>query len=342
MLHTGKNLSIDENLDDASYDLLLKEEGQFWGESTQDAMAHGIPPWVDIRNTAGFSRPVPGAWDDHQMHQILFGESLAFFLTEVERYRSAHTLDLGCGAGWLSLELARAGLHVTGIDVSEGQIDVARRYAASIERPSTFGSLQYTVADLSRLDLEPNSYDVITAWGALHHISALDHLLRQVDRALKPEGVFLVYDDIDWATCNHVWLGLAYLLIPGHEPIGQRVRKIYRRFLHGETIILSTSERKRLPRDTGADSPFEMVHGADILDLVGKYFHVTQLKTSIAMSLAMFLQISKGPDCWARRHRYQILNILKRLEDVLIRLGLAKGSMALLKAIKKDVSGIAR
>jgi len=342
MLHTGKNLSTAEKLDDASYNLLLKEEGQFWGESTVDAMAHGIPPWVDIRRTEGFSRPVPGAWDDHRMHHVLFGEALAFFLTEVSRYRSAHTLDLGCGAGWLSLELARTGLHVTGIDVSEGQIDVARRYAASVEHPSTFGGLHYTVADLSRLDLAPSSYDVITAWGALHHISALDHLLRQVHRALKPEGVFLVYDDIDWATRNHVWLGLAYLLIPGHEPIGQRLKKIYRRFLHGEKIILSASERERLPRDTGADSPFEMVHGADILDLVGKYFHVTHLKTSVAMSLPMFLQISKGPDCWSRQHRYQILHFLKRFEDVLIRLGIAKGSMALLKAVKKDVSHIAR
>jgi 2-polyprenyl-3-methyl-5-hydroxy-6-metoxy-1,4-benzoquinol methylase len=339
MSHTGKYSSTAEHVDHASYDLLLKEEGQFWGESTLDAMDHGIPPWVDIRRTDGFSRPVPGAWDDHQMHHILFGEALAFFMAEVGRLRSAHTLDLGCGAGWLSLELARAGLHVTGIDVSEGQIDVARRYAASIERPSTFGSLQYAVADLSRLDLEPNRYDVITAWGALHHISDLDHLLRQVSRALKPEGVFLVYDDIDWAAINHLWLGLAYLFIPGHEPIGQRLKKIYRRFVYGEKIILSASERKRLPRDTGADSPFEMIHGADILDLVENYFQVTHLKTSVAMSLPMFLQISKGPDCWARQQRYSILRILKRLEDVQIRLGMAKGSMALLKAVKKDGSG---
>jgi 2-polyprenyl-3-methyl-5-hydroxy-6-metoxy-1,4-benzoquinol methylase len=342
MPHTEKYSSAAEKINEVSYDLLLKEEGQFWGESTLDAMAHGIPPWVDIRSTNGFSRPVPGAWDDHQMHYSLFGESLAFFLTEVKRYRSAHTLDLGCGAGWLSLELARAGLHVTGIDVSEGQINIARQYAASVERTSTFGSLQYTVADLSRLALKPHSYDVITAWGALHHIADLDHLLRQVDRALKPEGVFLVYDDIDWDTRNHVWLGLAYLLIPGHEPIGQRLRKIYRRFVHGEKIILSASERERLPRDTGADSPFEMVHGADILDLVGTYFHVTHLKTSVAMSLPMFLQISKGPDCWARRHRYRILDVLKRLEDVLINLGIAKGSMALLKCVKKDVVSSSR
>lgn len=340
MPHTEKYSSTTETIDEASYDLLLKEEGQFWGESTLDAMAHGIPPWVDICSTDGFSRPIPGAWDDHQMHHILFGESLAFFLTEVNRYRSAHTLDLGCGAGWLSLELARAGLHVTGIDVSEGQIDIARRYAASIERSPGFGSLQYTVADLSRLALEPNSYDVITAWGALHHIADLDHLLRQVDRALKPEGVFLVYDDIDWDTLNHVWLGLAYLLIPGHEPIGQRLKKIYRRFMYGEKIILSASERKRLPRDTGADSPFEMVHGADILDLVGKYFHVTYLKTSVTMSLPMFLQISKGPDCWARRHRYATLRALKRIEDAAIRVGLAKGSMALVKATKKNLLNI--
>ena len=117
MSHAGKHLTAAELIDDASYHLLLKEEGQFWGETTRDAMAHGIPPWVDIQRTSGFSRPVPGAWDDHQMHHILFGESLQFILSEASHFPSARVLDLGCGAGWLSLELARAGLHVTGIDL---------------------------------------------------------------------------------------------------------------------------------------------------------------------------------------------------------------------------------
>ena len=191
------------------------------------------------------------------------------------------------------------------------------------------------MADLSCLEIEPERYDVITAWGSLHHISNLRHLFQQVNRALKPHGTFLIYDDIDWARMNHIWLGLAYLLIPGHEPIGQRLRKLWRRFTHGEAVILSKAERQRLPRDTGEDSPFEMVHGVDIIDLVREFFHVHRLDTSVAFSLPMFLQMAKGPDCWTRQHRHRVLRTLKTVEDGLIRVGLAKGSMAVMKATKQ-------
>ena len=336
MSHAGKHLTAAEILNDDSYDRLLKEEGRFWGETTQAAMTFGIPPWVDIQRSQDFHRPVPGAWDDQMMHKILFGDALSYILREATRTVPAHVLDLGCGAGWLSLELARSGLHVRGVDISEGQIAMARDYGAGQAGAAGFGSLRYEVADLSRIVLEAEQYDVITAWGSLHHISDLDHLLHQVSRALKPQGVFLVYDDIDWARINHLWLGLGYLLIPGHEPIGQRLKKLFRRFTHGEQVILSASERKRLPRDTAEDSPFEMVHGADIIGLTEKHFQVMHLQTSVTMSLPLFFQIAKGRDCWVQRHRYGTLRVLKRIENALIRLGLAEGSMALIKAVKKD------
>lgn len=51
-------------------------------------------------------------------------------------------------------------------------------------------------ADLNSIHFEENVYDIIIAKSILHHIINLEHLLLQVNRALKPNGVFVVFEYI--------------------------------------------------------------------------------------------------------------------------------------------------
>jgi 2-polyprenyl-3-methyl-5-hydroxy-6-metoxy-1,4-benzoquinol methylase len=44
-------------------------------------------------------------------------------------------LDVGCGPGWLSEYLARCGYWVTGVDISEDMVEIARERAAAIPDP---------------------------------------------------------------------------------------------------------------------------------------------------------------------------------------------------------------
>ena len=163
----------------------------------------------------------------------------------------------------------------------------------------------------------------------------LQHLLTEVTKALKPGGVFLIYDDIDWHWKNQPWMALAYLVVPSHESFFTRIKKVYRRLVYRETIILNPKVREEIPKDTGVDSPFEMVHGADIIDLVHDHFTIHREETSVAITLALYFFITQGPKSLAFRHRYRILKIVKFIEDILIKLGLAKGTMILIKATKK-------
>jgi len=50
----------------------------------------------------------------------------------------ASILDVGCGTGRHSIELARRGFRVTGLDLSEGMLQVARAKAVSLENPPVF------------------------------------------------------------------------------------------------------------------------------------------------------------------------------------------------------------
>jgi 2-polyprenyl-3-methyl-5-hydroxy-6-metoxy-1,4-benzoquinol methylase len=69
------------------------------------------------------------------------------FLAECGDVRGLRTLDVGCGSGWFSRELARAGADVTGIDWSAKMIDCAK--AREADQPLGIG---YHPIDARRLD----------------------------------------------------------------------------------------------------------------------------------------------------------------------------------------------
>ncbi|MEO0336703.1 MAG: bifunctional 2-polyprenyl-6-hydroxyphenol methylase/3-demethylubiquinol 3-O-methyltransferase UbiG, partial [Pseudomonadota bacterium] len=90
-----------------------------------------------------------------------------------------------CGAGYLSNELAKRGCSVTGVDLSEEALDVAKRL-------DSLGSVMYRQADIVSLDLN-QQFDAVTAMDILEHIENPKDLVRTVSRHLKPGGRFLFY-----------------------------------------------------------------------------------------------------------------------------------------------------
>ena len=55
---------------------------------------------------------------------------LASIPSGLKRAGAARVLDLGCGSGWLSVFLAREGFFVTGIDVAQHAVELARTWAS--------------------------------------------------------------------------------------------------------------------------------------------------------------------------------------------------------------------
>jgi 2-polyprenyl-6-hydroxyphenyl methylase/3-demethylubiquinone-9 3-methyltransferase len=95
-------------------------------------------------------------------------------------------LDVGCGGGLLSEELAGMGAHVIGVDPAEGSILTARRHAEEHGL-----DIDYRCGAGESLPLEDESVDIVCCVDVLEHVHDLDAVLRETVRVLKPGGLYL-------------------------------------------------------------------------------------------------------------------------------------------------------
>ena len=98
----------------------------------------------------------------------------------------AEILDVGCGGGFLSNELAKNGYQVTGVDLSKESLHVAKLYDVT-------QSVKYSVADAYKLPYPDNSFDVVTAMDFLEHVDKPDEVIKEFSRVLKPGGIFFFH-----------------------------------------------------------------------------------------------------------------------------------------------------
>ena len=98
-------------------------------------------------------------------------------------------VDLGCGTGSLTAELAARGYEMTGVDLSEDMLAVAADKCASLEnRPLLLRQ------DMSRLTLMEPADAVVCCLDSLNYVTrpaAVRRTFRQVFRWLEPGGVFV-------------------------------------------------------------------------------------------------------------------------------------------------------
>lgn len=93
-------------------------------------------------------------------------------------------LDIGCGGGLLSEALAHRGAQVTGIDLGELPLQVAREHAAQSQL--TIDYRQQSAEDLAAE--APASFDIITCMEMLEHVPDPAAIIGACQRLLKPGG----------------------------------------------------------------------------------------------------------------------------------------------------------
>lgn len=123
-------------------------------------------------------------------------------------------LDVGCGAGFLMVPLVQLGLRTVGMDVSKAMLEVARNRVQLL--PGVKDGL-VALADIASLGFRPGSFDLITALGVLPWIEDPIRALKEVRRALTPNGYLVATSDNSRR--------LAHVLDPRHAPYFEGLRR---------------------------------------------------------------------------------------------------------------------
>jgi 2-polyprenyl-6-hydroxyphenyl methylase / 3-demethylubiquinone-9 3-methyltransferase len=95
-------------------------------------------------------------------------------------------LDVGCGGGFLTNELARHGFQVTGVDLSPESLKVATLYDRT-------ASVCYLEADAYKLPFPDESFDIITNMDFLEHVEHPEIVISECSRVLKENGLFFFH-----------------------------------------------------------------------------------------------------------------------------------------------------
>lgn len=93
-------------------------------------------------------------------------------------------LDVGCGGGILTEALARSGAQVTGIDLSEASLEIARRHAK--EQGLNIDYRYESIEEVA--EKHAGKFDVITCMEMLEHVPEPDKIISACSRLLKPGG----------------------------------------------------------------------------------------------------------------------------------------------------------
>lgn len=119
---------------------------------------------------------------------------LAFGMLKLEPGMSV--LDVGCGTGNFSMKMAERGCVVTGIDVSEEMLKVAREKAAEKSL-----SISYLQMDATELGFDDGAFDVVLTMAAVEFIEDTARAVEEMFRVVKNGGQVLIGTinaDSDW------------------------------------------------------------------------------------------------------------------------------------------------
>lgn len=294
-----------------NYDQQITEENLFWGQFEKDANKFGIPWWCDLRRATKLSKVVCGWMYDPRIEKILRG-SCKNRLIETASSIKGNVLDIGCGAGWLSLELARKGMDVDGIDVSNKRIEIAKEYLKENSFKKNFGSINYQIKDVNRIKLKKDKYQSVVSWDTLHHVPTIDRLTKEIYQSLKPNGYFVIYDHIGLMRRNRILIRV--LQIP--LAILSKIKKSFETESVKKKLKNSLSQSRK-----AAVSPFEDITGEEMIDVIRKYFEIETLETQLCFLSNLANDLLNLPDIL----KYYSLRILKFTDDLLIKTHILRG-----------------
>lgn len=176
-----------------SLDAKLLEIKRYWNEHIHDLELAKHPV-----GTKGFFEDL----DEYRFDKLRYLPRVVNF----DGYRGKKLLEVGCGIGIDLVRFARGGAVVTGVDLAETAIDLAKK---NFELNGLSGDLR--VGNGEALEFEDNTFDVVYAHGVLQYTADAQKMVDELRRVVKPGGevITMVYNRNSWLNLLSVTLGVA-------------------------------------------------------------------------------------------------------------------------------------
>lgn len=106
------------------------------------------------------------------------------YINERAPLQGKTVIDIGCGGGILAESMAKLGANVTGIDMSEAAINVAKLHQLESKT-----QIEYLLTTAEAIAAErPQQYDVVTCLEMLEHVPDPLSIIRACAALVKPQG----------------------------------------------------------------------------------------------------------------------------------------------------------
>ena len=102
------------------------------------------------------------------------------------------SLDVACGTGDMAIELLKRGCSVTGIDLSEEMLTIARRKTA--EAGFQLSIFNFQLANAEALPFDDATFDAVTSAFGIRNFVHLDKGLAEMARVLKSGGRMVILE----------------------------------------------------------------------------------------------------------------------------------------------------
>jgi ubiquinone/menaquinone biosynthesis C-methylase UbiE len=136
-----------------------------------------------------FDKAAP-TWDQ-EPRRVKLANDVARAITEATRpSREMDVLDFGCGTGLLTLQLQPLVRSITGMDSSQGMLDVLNAKV----KAQHLANVKTRCLDLDKGDKLEGAYDLVVSSMTLHHIRDIAPLLWQLYGVMRPAGHLCIAD----------------------------------------------------------------------------------------------------------------------------------------------------
>lgn len=237
---------------------------------------------IDVNEINKFSQLASQWWDPNgqckPLH-IINPLRVDYIQQQCGSLQHKEILDVGCGGGILSESLAKLGANVTGIDLADQSLAVAKLHAE--QNGLTITYKKQTVEDLA--NQTPAQYDVITCMELLEHVPDPTSIISACVKLLKPNGKLF----LSTINRNHK---ARLLLILGAEYIAKLVPKgthDFNRFIR-PSELMTWVERS----------------GLEVKDVIGMEYHLLRNKFKLSTNIDVNYILL------AQKHEFNCKNVI--------------------------------